>query len=776
MKDFILFSCLINTICFFVVFIFVLIKDNKRNINIYLFLAFTLFGLIWQISLELLLFYISNLNYANYCQKVIEYSSIFTSLSLYLFLFSYRNMKNLYIYILGIIFASGIIVVSFFVPISYTPRPFLYFNFWATRGPLFFPYFMLISTLYSAPLVYLGIAYYKNREQKDLILVIALTICIVGGFTNWFLWIGIMIPPFGMISLTIYSLLIAYIVLKYKFMDINVVIKRSTYFIMLFLLIIYPVTIVTNYFLSVINFGRINLILIAFVWTLVILLIDKTKSFLTHFTDKIFFMADYNYDEVLADMTNKLQRVTDIRALVNNFDKELKKIMKVENFGIFISNHNKTRFHILTVDNIDSVLDKQPSKEKMRSIIPIRYDNPVIDELKRRTKNCIEYNEVKDDFKRDGDLNLEHIMSIMDMIEAKLLIGSVDNDDVTGMIAVGQKKSGQDFSTKDINLLYTLVNQGALVVSKIFEIEEKAKLHAEKEIEAKFREEVEEVNTQLRETIIELERTQEKLIEEEQLSAMGKLAGEVAHDIRNPLSSINRFISSLFDKGCLKNSKLVLADIYKRVEISEAVADKPVVLEYMKFVIANIQEVEDSLFEIKDINTSLRKIAGDFLEYSKVSRDIPTVNLKVVDVISELLAGCEQDCQEKGITIVKNFNSLRCVCLFDYQLQKVFTNIFDNAQKAILEAETVRKEIKVSLYDNGKEMITLEIADSGTGIPEDDLKLIFKPFYTKRKNLQGTGLGLAIIKKIVENNQGIIDVSSVVGVGTTFKISFYCSD
>ncbi|HAR63035.1 MAG: hypothetical protein DKM50_01475 [Candidatus Margulisiibacteriota bacterium] len=639
------------------------------------------------------------------------------------------------------------------------------------------------SFLYRSNIVIFGLIWsawalfyhYKKAntlERQKVLLIFFATL--IGGILAVFNFKGS--NPLGTIGNMVFMTITFYAIIRHRLMDIEVVIKRSTYFLILFLIIIYPITITINYFSTKINLGYLNLILIAFIWTLVFLLVDNIKRFLQRTTDKIFFMADYDYGEVLADMTNKLQRITDVEALVHGIDKELKSAFKVDNTGVFIVNHSKTKFHLLTVENIKKVFDKQIDREHIEAIMPIRQNNPIIREIKSRQKNCILYSEIKDDYERTKEKEYSHIMSIMDMIEAKLLIGSVDNDDVTGMIAVGQKKSGQDFKEKDISLLYTLVNQGALVVSKIFEIEEKAKLHAEKEIEAKFREEVEEVNTQLREAIIELERTQEKLIEEEQLSAMGKLAGEVAHDIRNPLSSINRFISSLFDKGCLKNSKLVLADIYKRVEISEAVADKPVVLEYMKFVIANIQEVEDSLFEIKDINTSLRKIAGDFLEYSKVSRDIPTVNLKVVDVISELLAGCEQDCQEKGITIVKNFNSLRCVCLFDYQLQKVFTNIFDNAQKAILEAETVRKEIKVSLYDNGKEMITLEIADSGTGIPEDDLKLIFKPFYTKRKNLQGTGLGLAIIKKIVENNQGIIDVSSVVGVGTTFKISFYCSD
>ncbi|MEK6557720.1 MAG: HAMP domain-containing sensor histidine kinase [Candidatus Margulisiibacteriota bacterium] len=81
--------------------------------------------------------------------------------------------------------------------------------------------------------------------------------------------------------------------------------------------------------------------------------------------------------------------------------------------------------------------------------------------------------------------------------------------------------------------------------------------------------------------------------------------------------------------------------------------------------------------------------------------------------------------------------------------------------------------VEVSETDEGK-FLVLTVRDTGIGIDPDQLDKIFKPFYTKRKNLQGTGLGLAIVKKVVEDARGSVCVTSEYGQGTCFTINLPC--
>src|SRR5690625_740154 len=105
------------------------------------------------------------------------------------------------------------------------------------------------------------------------------------------------------------------------------------------------------------------------------------------------------------------------------------------------------------------------------------------------------------------------------------------------------------------------------------------------------------------------------------------------------------------------------------------------------------------------------------------------------------------------------------------RIEQVFTNLIDNAISHTCENGSV------SIFvENTSEYIYVEIKDSGSGIPEEDLPFIFERFYkadksrTRNNRKKGTGLGLAIAKNIIEAHSGTISVKSKVDVGTTFSI------
>jgi two-component system, NtrC family, sensor kinase len=99
------------------------------------------------------------------------------------------------------------------------------------------------------------------------------------------------------------------------------------------------------------------------------------------------------------------------------------------------------------------------------------------------------------------------------------------------------------------------------------------------------------------------------------------------------------------------------------------------------------------------------------------------------------------------------------------KLQQVFINLFLNARDAMPSGGEL--EIQTGMTES---MVVIDISDTGTGIPEDDLKRIFDPFYTTKPIGKGTGLGLAVSYGIIQEHGGRIFVDSSVGKGTHFRL------
>ncbi|WP_186445524.1 PAS domain-containing sensor histidine kinase [Paenibacillus cremeus] len=224
--------------------------------------------------------------------------------------------------------------------------------------------------------------------------------------------------------------------------------------------------------------------------------------------------------------------------------------------------------------------------------------------------------------------------------------------------------------------------------------------------------------------ITEHKRTAELLLKSEKLSIVGQLAAGVAHEIRNPLTSLKGFVQLLQMKtGGFRE--------YFEIMLSELDRINCIVSEFM--VIAKPQVVQ---FEIKD----LRKILQDVIAlldtqailnnvqiHSEIDEDIPLIH-------------CEEN-----------------------QLKQVFINILKNAIEAMPEGGDVVVQMKA---DEGS--IDIRFVDQGCGISEERLALLGEPFYTTKE--KGTGLGLMVSHKIIEGHQGKLQVQSQIDVGTTVHL------
>lgn len=228
-----------------------------------------------------------------------------------------------------------------------------------------------------------------------------------------------------------------------------------------------------------------------------------------------------------------------------------------------------------------------------------------------------------------------------------------------------------------------------------------------------------------------LQETQLQLIQSEKLRSLGEMAAGVAHEINNPLGGILIYASLLMED--LPPDGQGWEDLEKIVQ--EATRCKEIVKSLLEFA----------------------RQSGPKMELTDVNR-----------AITDGLLFLENQATFHNIEIKKELDpSLPLILGNAGQLKQVFMNIIINAADAMQERGTL--SIKTSLADDGNSVV-IEFADTGKGIPEEILPRIFDPFFTTKEVGKGTGLGLSMSYGIVKEHKGDIEVDTVVGQGTTFRI------
>lgn len=233
--------------------------------------------------------------------------------------------------------------------------------------------------------------------------------------------------------------------------------------------------------------------------------------------------------------------------------------------------------------------------------------------------------------------------------------------------------------------------------------------------------------------ITELKDLEARFYESQKMAAVGQLSAGIAHEVRNPLSSI----------------KMSLQILLKRIH--------PTGNDLKRFEIA-LREVEH-----------LEKLVNDVLVFAKPAtpRKEPTDLRRVVE---HALALAEKAIAEKEIQVSGRFaDALPLLEVDAAMLAQAFLNLILNAVDAMERGGTLQVIIREGVQPDGRS-VEVEWIDDGCGVGEEDLPHLFNPFFTKKK--YGTGLGLTQVKKIVDLHGGIITVTSRRGTGTRIRIRF----
>jgi signal transduction histidine kinase len=273
-----------------------------------------------------------------------------------------------------------------------------------------------------------------------------------------------------------------------------------------------------------------------------------------------------------------------------------------------------------------------------------------------------------------------------------------------------------------------------------------------------------ETRDELRQATLQLESYRSQLVQLEKLASIGLLAAGVAHELNNPIAYV------LSNMGSMEKAiadLLALLDLYETAEA--AIADRNKLENIRKFkedldLTYLKQDIRSMLGESREGLLRVKKIVFDLKDFSRTGKDDEwtaadlhagldsTLNI----VGNELKYKCE---------VRKEYGDLPPVVCLPGQINQVFMNLLVNAAQAIESKGTIT--IRTG---RAGDRVWVEIEDTGSGIPQENLDRIFAPFFTTKPVGKGTGLGLSISGSIVEKHHGRIEVSSTVGKGSRFRI------
>ena len=233
---------------------------------------------------------------------------------------------------------------------------------------------------------------------------------------------------------------------------------------------------------------------------------------------------------------------------------------------------------------------------------------------------------------------------------------------------------------------------------------------------------------------------QAELIQSEKLAGIGTLAAGIAHEISSPLFGILGLAEAVTDE-----QDLALAQGYARD-----------IVEYCR---------------------TIRDIVVDLSSYSRSATHEYLTSVELSKVIADALKLVERSAPVENVVFSTEIEPGLYLNARTNELQQVFVNLIKNAAEAVNDrvlADSTGLAPRTVVVQAGRAegVLWARVADSGLGIPEDRLRLIFDPFYTTKPAGKGTGLGLNIVYRIVTKYRGQIQVQSKVGEGTEFNLRF----
>jgi signal transduction histidine kinase len=233
--------------------------------------------------------------------------------------------------------------------------------------------------------------------------------------------------------------------------------------------------------------------------------------------------------------------------------------------------------------------------------------------------------------------------------------------------------------------------------------------------------------------VSETETLRQQLLQAQRLSSVGELASSIAHEFNNILTTI------------INSAKLGMRN-------------------------PDVAEKQLAFDRVVKAGQRAAVIAGGMLGFARKSAT-HRHHCDVVRLVEEVLILTEKDLMKHRVQVEKRLLSRPKAWAVPGQIEQILVNLVINARQAM----TAGGRLKIEVRENDAgDTVEVKVADTGVGIPPDQLRMIFEPFFTTKQPDEygrgGTGLGLSVCRQIIEQHHGRIRVESVVGKGSTFTL------
>jgi len=593
---------LVNSVALLFLGLFVYLKNRKSLVN-KTFAFFNWAGVIWAFSFAKMAAS-HNAVEGLFWARSLHVGAIFIPVFFLHFIFAFLNIvhekKTILItaYIIGFSMLA-LVPTNLFVSHTVSVVGFQYFVGPAGIHYQLFPLFFFICIVYA---IFELFKRYKNSQglKKNQIryLFVAFVIGYIGGPTAFLPLYHIPMPRWALYTVSIYSAIFAYAIVKYRLMDISIVIKTGTAYALLAVLTtgisIGLIVIVDHIFAGYTGYNPIlaTAIILLIIIPVFTFLLPRIKLKTESTIEKILYKNKFAYLDTLRDFSRQMTFILDQEELLQSTAKNVAELMGLEMASIFVAHESTGRFEL-----------RAQAGGKLPGDSTLPEDSVILKHLRKNKKSFL-----KEEMERMlPQKEMTAIEVELKPLEAALCIPLVVEDEVIGICALGEKRSKEMFSHLDIELLETLANQIALIVN--------------------------------------YKRMEEQLRRQDQLIGLATMAAGIGHEIGNAIVSVQTFLQlfperRLDDEFCNKFGKTALNDAHRisqLVDMMRKLAQPRSELKDLKpleirMVIEQAFSLLQKLYEEKDI-----KIVKQYGEVPKVQGDEPLLLMAFLNLFRNAL-------------------------------------------------------------------------------------------------------------------------------------------
>ena len=359
-------------------------------------------------------------------------------------------------------------------------------------------------------------------------------------------WVG---PSFSviMVGFTAYS------IVRHRLMDINIVMKKGTTYVLLVLLLFIPLLLM-SILSQILFFGKINYLFSLTVFLLIFLgaiLFERIKHGTEKAVEQILFRNRYNYRETLGEFSRAMVTILDLQSLSKKIIETITQTMRVEKASLFLWNEEKGGYSLFESKNI-----------KMAASTPLLSKNDPLPHYLQKMGEII----IREELAKGANISeLNDLIKKMSLLEAEVSIPFISKGQLIGMINLSHKFTKDVYSHEDIELLSTLANQTAIAI-------ENARLYKD------------------------LKRSKSYIRRADRLASLGTLTAGLAHEIRNPLVAIKTLTQLLSER---------LDDEEFRTQFLKIASGEVDRISSLVTELLNFARPSDPKLELEDINTIL---------------------------------------------------------------------------------------------------------------------------------------------------------------------------